>query len=114
MKRFLTHTVVIASLLLWGGITCTSVRDIRVNNAKRYCDELVPLLKAYRDEHGSFPAEVSAVADLKRAPGLLKRDGGFYTQTREGESYIMACDKLDGFSGAFYRHADDRLWRHKD
>lgn len=93
----LLSLVVGSSVLSWPAGYAVGRRDIA--RAKRFCNELVPLLDAYRTEHGQYPESLAELNHGRRPPLLLRREPSFYDSNRETFrfGFVDPAGFLNGF-----------------
>ena len=81
--------VVQAASLPLGGFV--GKRDMTA--AKAYCEELVPSLEAYREEHGCFPSEARfseiSASSVAREPHLLREQQRYYSPQCDDYSFTI-------------------------
>jgi hypothetical protein len=107
----------LSRVALWAGLVALSAavsmpigavvlrRDIAA--AKRYCEDLVPDLDAYKRAHGRYPEGIDAVTAPTRAPRLL-RPFPFYTSN--GESFSFSFPNPGGMMNFFAYDSKRREW----
>jgi len=81
-----------------------------VHKAKRYCEELVPLLDAYKERTGHYPAAIDEVLPEDRPLPLLLKVRGFYIYHEETDSFVLDFTDPRGMMNGFDYNSDTRQW----
>jgi len=95
-----------SSVLSWPVGSVVGRQDIA--RAKRFCDELVPLLDAYEAEHGQYPESLAELNHGRRRPLLLRQQPSFYDSN--GETFRFGFVDPAGFLNGFEFSSKNRRW----
>lgn len=84
------------------------VTEVRVSDAKEWCEAIAVKLDDWHREHGSYPATLEAATWLNVRPTLCDQDG-FYYSVHDGQ-YSMHFYTERGFDSAWRFSSNERTW----
>jgi hypothetical protein len=79
-----------------------------IEEAKTYCEALIPRIESYHQEHGVYPTEIAAVLHLGKPPHLL-RHGSFYWSN--GQEYRFDIGDPRGIMNFIRFISQTREWQ---
>lgn len=82
------------------------MQERAVAAAKAYPDSVVPLLEAYREVHGAYPASLDQVQAAPPLPRLLRNRWGYHS---DGKSFTFSFPQPGMFGGWQY-HSERMKW----
>lgn len=84
----------LASLLLFATApsfyTGIIIKQMDIDNAKTYCESMIPALEEYKTEHGKYPDYLNEVEDEEQRPFALRRQTDMYRHTEDGFCFIFS------------------------
>lgn len=86
------------------------VTELRVEAAKRWCEELAVKLEDHRRAHGEYPSKLDGAAWLADRPMLCDQDGLGY-RASDGE-YTVFFYTERGFDSAWRYESRTRAWHY--
>ena len=87
------------------------LRKFDVARAKRFGEEMLPLLERYREEHGAYPDSLSDITDVSRAPRLVREGELTYRHYWRGYEFELSVAQGFGIAG-WNLSSSDRQWRY--
>ena len=78
-----------------------------VNNAKKYCESLIPQIEAYHAEHGHYPHDCSELELPEEKPRLI--DDECYKSDHSG-GYILYFRDHTEFCSSYEWHNSSIIW----
>jgi hypothetical protein len=108
-KTFFASVIVGGSLLLSLG-TGTAIHYWKIREARNYVATMVPKLDQYREEHGEYPATLSAV-EAVTPPKLL---GDAHSYTADSNSFRFEYWDAAGMMDGYYFDSTTRRWNYFD
>ncbi len=82
------------------------VYDHRVTAAKRYANEVAPLLEAYRNLHGRYPETLGDLPSFPPLPWLLDKA----SYRAEGEAWVLFFPNPDGWIDIWQYDSRTGVW----
>lgn len=76
--------------------------------AKAYPEKIIPFLEAYREQHGSYPANLDELPDKPPLPRLLRTSHAYRS---DGTTFSFFFPKPGGLLDAWYFDSDSREWQ---
>jgi len=84
-----------------------------VIRARGYCESLIPLIEAYRAEHGRYPSRLDDHVPSERSVPRLLENETFYSS--DGSAFWFQFEVLDGFLPTIYTYSsEDDKWEEYD
>lgn len=106
----LTMLAVAASAMLLTGLAWPLnhlVQERAVAAAKAYPERVAPLLEAYRQAHGSYPASLDQLPAKPAVPRLLRGLSGYHS---DGRSYSFYFPQPGGMIDTWDYDSDSKQW----
>lgn len=82
-----------------------------VREARRYCDQLIPLIEEQKRVTGRYPVFADELAMKIGPPPHLLRGVPFYTQTHDNNFTLAVRDPGEWRSFGWVYYGDERAWR---
>ncbi len=82
-------------------------RDI--DQAKTYCELLVPRIDEFRARHGKYPKRLALLGDVPEPPYVLQRNPGSYFGADESRYWFLFSDPA-GMMGGWHYDSEARKW----
>jgi hypothetical protein len=84
------------------------IQECAVDAAKEYPVQVAPLLEAYRQTHGAYPASLDQLPSKPIVPRLLRRS---YSYRSKGDTYSFSFGVPGGLFAGWTYHSRNRTWQ---
>jgi hypothetical protein len=88
------------------------IHEKDLENAKQYCEDLIPYLDEHHQQYGSYPKEIGEFGNAGRLPWLLQGKWEFYNGHEKSYSFSFA-DPTQIFAHHYF-DSKDKSWRIND
>lgn len=108
--RFLGQVGLVFACVILAFVANRGVFALAEARAKAYPSRVAPLLEAFRQTHGAYPASLSQIASLPRPPYLLSGSDYQSSYYSDGPSYSYSFLAPGGFASWHY-NSQSSAWQ---
>ena len=109
LARIFTAIAILLSFVFLSVFTGNMVLDHDIKKAKRFCEDLVPLLDAYQKANGEYPGGLNKIPPKDKKPPRIVRGDSFY-YSREGDSFSFSFSDPGGMMNGWGYSGKHKEW----
>ena len=107
--RIFTALAIVLLFVFLSIFSGNMVLEYDIRKAKVFCENLVPLLEAYKEENEQYPASVRKVLPKNQKLPLVLKDGNFVYSCYEG-TFSFSFSDPGGFMNGWLYSGKDNTW----
>ena len=109
--RSVALLLIVISSLVVSLIAGLALGNHDMTAAKTYCESLIPSIEMYKKEHGTYPSDISTIANDNDIPRLLRKEDFYWS---DGQGYGFNFSDPQAIMRGVGYSSDSQQWQDWD